>query len=534
MQKASLLCALIYRVGQLTEDYALNRSKTSISKLLDLKPESARVFTPFGYQNMHPEMVKLGDRVMVKPGEKIPLDGTVISGASSVDAAMLTGESLPVAVEIESEVFAGTVNQDGVIEIQVTKIYQDSAVAKILKLVSHANGNKAVTERFIRRFAKVYTPIVVLLGGMIAFVPSLVFGGALETWLYRGAIFLVVSCPCALVISIPLGYFGGIGGAARKGILVKGGRFLEVLTRTKTLIVDKTGTLTKGNFKVSRIKVLNGYKEDEILSTAAHLEAFSNHPIAKAVVNAYKKPVDMDLVKEVKEVPGKGIKGLYQGSEVLIGNLGMMKQNAIQVSIEKTHQTSLYLAVDGSLAGILYIEDEIKDHSKEGIQALKKLGFSRIVMLTGDQKGIAEAVGQTLGIDEVHAELLPEEKLSHVEALIEESGPVIFVGDGINDAPVLARADVGISMGELGSDVAIESSDVVLMTDEITKVAEAVKGAHFTSKIVWQNIILALGIKLVIMILGVFGIGNLWTAVFGDVGVAFLAILNAGRAIYQK
>jgi Cd2+/Zn2+-exporting ATPase len=525
---------LFYRVGQLTEDYALNRSKSNISKLLDLKPDMARIVRPDGFKEVHPEVVVIDQILSVRPGEKIPLDGEIIKGETSLDTAMLTGESLPRSVEVGDEVLAGTVNLEGVIEIRVTKSYDDSAVSKILNLVREANSNKAVTEKFITKFAKVYTPMVVVAATLLALVPPLLFGQSFDTWLYRGAIFLVVSCPCALVISIPLGYFGGLGGAARKGVLIKGGHYLEVLKKSKTLILDKTGTLTKGNFKLKDVDLHGAYSKDEILVIAAHIEAYSNHPIAKAVVEAYGHAVDMELATNIKEIPGKGLEGNFKDHKVVIGNKSLMTLKNYEIPKEKTQGTVLYVGVDHKVVAVLLIEDEIKDHSLEGINRLKKLGFDRIVMLTGDQQSIADQVAGELGIDEVYGELLPEDKLKHVEDIIEESSPVMFVGDGINDAPVLTRADVGISMGQLGSDVAIESSDVVLMQDEITKVADAVSGARFTSNIIWQNIVLALGVKAIIMVLGAIGIANLWIAVFGDVGVAFLAILNAGRAIYQK
>lgn len=522
---------LFYRVGQLTEDYALTRSKSSISKLLDLKPAFAHVKRNGLIETVDPTTVKVGDIIVVKPGEKIPLDGLIISGNSSIDSAMLTGEALPVSVEKDSEVFSGTINISAVLEIQVTNAFEDSTVAKILKMVQKANENKAETEKFITKFAKVYTPLVVIGAALLALIPPLFFGGSFETWIYRGAIFLVVSCPCALVISVPLGYFGGIGGAAKKGILVKGGHFLEVLKQAKTIVFDKTGTLTKGNFKVDHIEAFD-YSEEAILRMSASLESYSNHPIAKAVVKAYSG--EIDSVVEVVELAGKGIEGILNNQKISIGNEAMMKDVHVKIPETKQLGTTLYLAIECKLVGILHINDEIKEHTLEGLQTLKKLGVEKFVMLTGDRKYIAEDIAQKLSIDEVHSELLPGEKLAILESLMTDSSKVVFVGDGINDAPVLTRADAGIAMGNLGSDVAIESSDIVLMTDEITKVAEGIKVARYTSHIIWQNIILALGIKIIIMILGAMGIANLWIAVFGDVGVAFLAILNSGRAIYQK
>lgn len=524
---------LFYAVGQLTEDYAINRSKRSISKLLDLRPDFANVKTKDGIKKVAPSQVSIGDIIVVKPGERIPLDGIVISGDSLIDSAMLTGESLPVAAGIDSEVYSGTINMNAVIEIKVIKSFADSAVSKILSMVEKANENKAVTEKFITKFAKVYTPLVVVGAVLLAIVPPLMFGQSFDTWIYRGAIFLVVSCPCALVISVPLGYFGGIGGAAKKGILVKGGQYLEALKSAKTIVFDKTGTLTKGNFTVNDIEVLSGYTEDEILKISAHIEHYSNHPIAKAIVKAYGRPIE-EVVSKVEEVAGKGIKAVYEQKKVMIGNDALMTDHNIVVPKNFTVGTTLYLSVDSQLIGTIHINDEIKEYTIEGLKQLKDLGVERFVMLTGDRKHIADSIGQKLGIDEIHSELLPGDKLDVLESLLSEEDKIVFVGDGINDAPVLTRADVGIAMGNLGSDVAIESSDVVLMTDEITAVADGIKVSRYTSHIIWQNIILALGIKIFIMILGALGYASLWMAIFGDVGVAFLAILNSGRAIYSK
>jgi Cd2+/Zn2+-exporting ATPase len=521
---------LFYRVGQLTEEYALNRSKRSISTLLDLKPDFAHVRRG-SLVTVDPAAVKKGEIIVVKPGEKIPLDGRVIKGTTSVDSAMLTGEALPVNVSIDSEVYAGTINLSGVIEVEVINNFENSAVSKILKMVQQANENKAHTEKFITKFAKVYTPLVVLGAALLAIIPPLVFGQDFSTWVYRGAIFLVVSCPCALVISVPLGYFGGIGGAAKRGILVKGGHFLEVLKQANTIVFDKTGTLTKGNFKVDHIDTFDS-TEDEVLQLSASIETYSNHPIAKAVVEAF----DGNLldITDVEEVAGKGIRGKLKDEVVALGNEALMQMLAIDLPEHKNIGTTLFLSKDGKLIGILHINDEIKDQTIVGLKQLRKLGVKRFVMLTGDRKYIADHVGREVGISEVHAELLPGEKLEILEDILKTDKNVVFVGDGINDAPVLTRADVGIAMGNVGSDVAIESSDIVLMTDEITKVAEGVAVARNTSEIIWQNIVLALGIKGIIMILGAIGIANLWIAVFGDVGVAFIAILNSGRAIYKK
>lgn len=521
---------LFYRVGQLTEDYALNRSKRSISKLLDLKPDFAHVKRG-GLVTVNPSLVKKGEIILVKPGEKIPLDGRVIQGTSSVDSAMLTGEALPVSVEVDSEVYAGTINISNVLEIEVKSTFDNSAVSKILQMVQKANENKAETEKFITKFAKIYTPLVVIGAALLTLIPTLFFNQDFSTWVYRGAIFLVVSCPCALVISVPLGYFGGIGGAAKRGILVKGGHYLELLKNAQTIVFDKTGTLTKGNFKVDHIDVFHK-SEAYILQMSASIEHYSNHPIAKAVVASYDG--DLKELSEVKELAGKGLQGKYNEADIAIGNDALMTMLGIDIPAHKNIGTTLFLAENKLVIAILYINDEIKSKTIEGLEKLKKLGVKRFIMLTGDRQYIADHVAKEVGIEEVHAELLPGEKLDILETVLESDRNVIFVGDGINDAPVLTRADVGIAMGNVGSDVAIESSDIVLMTDEVTKVAEGIEVARNTSKIIWQNIILALGIKIVIMILGAMGIANLWIAVFGDVGVAFLAILNSGRAIYQK
>lgn len=525
---------LFYAVGQLTEEYAINRSKGSISKLLDLRPDFANLKTASGLKTVDPTSVAIDDVIVVKPGERIPLDGIVIKGETLIDSAMLTGESLPVEAKANTEVFSGTINMNAVIEVKVTRIFANSAVSKILGMVQKANENKAETEKFITKFAKVYTPIVVLSAALIAIVPPLFLGLPFETWVYRGAIFLVVSCPCALVISVPLGYFGGIGGAAKKGVLVKGGQYLEALKVAKTIVFDKTGTLTKGNFSVNKIDVTNGSTEKDILKISAHLESLSTHPIAKAIVSAYGETIDDSIIHDVVEVAGKGIKGRYDNKTVMIGNDALMTDQGIELPLHDTVGTTLYLSIEDKLEGILHISDEIKERTAEGLKELKKLGIEKFIMLTGDRQPIAESVGKELGIDTIHAELLPGDKLEILEGLLSEDDKVIFVGDGINDAPVLTRADVGIAMGDLGSDVAVESSDVVLMTDEVTAVADGIKMSRFTSKIITQNIVLALGVKLVIMILGTMGFASLWMAIFGDVGVAMMAILNSSRPVYSQ
>lgn len=525
---------LFYAVGSITEEYAINRSKRSISSLLDLRPDYANVKTNSGVKTVDPSQVKVGDIIVVKPGEKIPLDGVITSGQTTIDSAMLTGESLPRDVAENEEVYSGTINLTSVVEVKVTRIFSESAVSKILSMVQKANENKATTEKFITKFAKVYTPLVVVVALLLSVIPPLFFGQAWSTWVYRGAIFLVVSCPCALVISVPLGYFGGIGGAAKKGILVKGGQFLEVMKKTKTIVFDKTGTLTKGNFTVEKIETHGQLNEDEILEISAHIESYSNHPIAKAIVAYYEKDLDQSKVTSVTEVPGKGITAKFDGNDVMIGNDALMTMNGIDLPEHDSIGTTLYLSYNNQLEGILHISDEIKEQTVEGLEQLRNLGVEKFVMLTGDRKPIADKIGEKLGIDEIHSELLPEDKLTVLEQILEEHEDVVFVGDGINDAPVLTRADVGIAMGSLGSDVAVESSDMVLMTDEVTTVADSIKVSRRTSQIITQNIVFALGTKIIIMILGSMGMAELWTAIFGDVGVAFIAILNSGRAINSK
>lgn len=525
---------LFYRVGQLTEDYALDKSKNSISNLLDLKPDFANLKTLTGLKVVSPTSVKIGDIIVIKIGEKVPLDGHVISGESTLNTAMITGESLPSRVEIGSEVYSGTINLSGVIEVKVTKTFSNSTVSKILDLVDKASSNKAKTEKFITKFAKVYTPVVVILASLLAIVPPLLFGQEFSTWVYRGAIFLVVSCPCALVISVPLGYFGGIGGVAKAGILVKGGNFLEVLNNVGTVVVDKTGTLTKGNFKIESIESFDGFSKDDVLKYSAYLEFYSNHPIAKAVLDEFSGNINETLVTNIKEIPGKGVTANYINESVMIGNDALLLENNIEIPNHQVFGTTLYLVVNSILKGIITINDEIKEGTKEGLDRLRNLGINNIIMLTGDREYIAKKVADSLSITEVYSELLPGDKLNILEDIIEKSGKkVIFVGDGINDAPVLSRADAGVAMGMLGSDLAIESADIVLMTDEIGKIASGIKMAKFTNNIIWQNIILALGVKILIMLLSTVGLASMWLAVFGDVGVAFMAILNSGRAIYS-
>jgi Cd2+/Zn2+-exporting ATPase len=482
-----------------------------------------------------PEQIAVGDLIVVKPGEKIPLDGTVVEGTSMLDTSALTGESLRQEVSEGHTVFSGSINMNGLLTVKVTKPYGESTVSKILDLVENASSKKAPTENFITKFARVYTPTVVTVAALIAFIPPLVIKEALfSQWLYRALVFLVISCPCALVISIPLGFFGGIGGASANGILIKGGNYLEALNQVDTVVFDKTGTLTKGVFEVDKIVTFGKLSKDELLMLAAYAESFSNHPIAASVLKAYGKTVDKNLISDFKETAGFGIEASIEGKKVLLGNEKLMKKEKISFTKSDEAGTVVYLAVDGRFEGYIVISDQVKGDSKITVSTLKKSGVKKTVMLTGDKKEISERISSDLGIDQVYAELLPHEKVKVLEDLskkIPQGKKLLFVGDGINDAPVLARADIGVAMGGLGSDAAIEAADIVLMTDEPSKLISALQIASKTRSIVWQNIILALGVKAVVLVLGAGGIASMWEAVFADVGVALLAILNALRVM---
>lgn len=484
---------------------------------------------------MKPEEVKVGDRIVVKPGEKIPLDGLVIEGFSLVDTSALTGESVPRDVEAGKEVLAGFVNQNGILEIEVQKGLSESAVTKILDLVENASSRKAQTENFITKFAKYYTPAVVVLALLLAFVPPLLIPSAqLSDWVYRALVFLVISCPCALVVSIPLGFFRGIGAASKRGILVKGSNYLEALNSVSYAVFDKTGTLTKGNFTVTNIVTTSDkWSEEELLSFAALAEAHSSHPIAESIKAAYGSPLDESQIEAYEDIAGHGIKATISGSQVLAGNHRLMEREGISYEKEKRSGTVVYMAINGEFAGSILIADELKDDAIEAVSALKASGI-QTVMLTGDAKQVGTAVAQQIGIDEVHAELLPQDKVTKLEEIDQKKAPqekLLFVGDGINDTPVLARADIGIAMGGLGSDAAVEAADIVIMTDQPSKVAEAIAVAKRTRRIVWQNIAFALGVKGVFLLLGAFGIATMWEAVFSDVGVTVLAVLNAMRVM---
>lgn len=529
---------LFFKIGEFFETLAVNRSRKSIESLLDIRPDFANLKMKNTIKKVSPEQVKIGEIILVKPGEKIPLDGKVIDGASMIDTSILTGETVPRKVKIGDEVFSGAINKNGLLTVVVTKGFRESTVSKILELVEKASNKKAKTEKFITKFSRFYTPAVVASAVFLAVIPPIIIEGAtFSEWIYRAAIFLVVSCPCALVISIPLGFFGGIGGASKNGILIKGGNYLEALNKVDTIIFDKTGTLTKGVFKVTKINAVNHLVEDELLKYAAYAEYYSNHPIATSIRNFYGKKIDEKGIKNYEEIAGYGIKAVVEGKKILVGNYKLMKSNHIDYEGVYTTGTIVHIAIDGKYEGYMVISDEMKEDTMEGIKELKKLGIKNIVMLTGDHKNVAERIAKELGIDQVYAELLPHQKVEKLEQIQTRKNTkenVIFVGDGINDAPVLARADVGVAMGGLGSDAAIEAADVVLMTDEISKLSIAMKIAKRTRKIVWQNILFSLGVKGIVLILGAAGMATMWEAVFADVGVAVIAILNAMRVMHQK
>ncbi|GEK91148.1 heavy metal translocating P-type ATPase [Alkalibacterium kapii] len=526
---------VFYQIGEVFQDIAVTKSRRSISDLMDIRPDYANLVKGDTVDKVAPETVQAGDTILIRPGEKVPLDGEVIEGTSSMDTSVLTGESVPRSVKPGDTVLSGYINKNALLKLVVEKPFADSTVKKILDLVQNASGRKAPTEQFITKFARYYTPIVVIAAVMLAVIPPLLLPGAtFNEWIYRASIFLVISCPCALVISIPVGFFGGIGSASRKGILVKGSNFLEALNDLKYIVVDKTGTLTKGKFELNEIKPANGFQEAQLLESAAYAEAYSTHPIADSIRERYDQTIQKDRITAVNEIPGHGIEAEISGERVLAGNARLMERFSIDYTKAQDSGTLVYVAVNETYMGHLLISDTIKEDSAEGIKKLKKSGIEHIIMLTGDSKKIGEDVAEKLGITEVYTELLPHEKVDALEDILsrkEKNERVAFVGDGINDTPVLARSDIGIAMGGLGSDAAIEAADVVIMDDKIPKIASALKVAKNTRGIVWQNIILALGIKAVFLILGAFGIATLWEAVFADVGVTVLAVLNAMRIL---
>ncbi len=522
---------IFYQVGEFFQQLALNRSRRSIQSLLALRPEYANLKMNGEIKKVSPQDVAIGQTIVVRVGERIPLDGVVLEGRSQLDTSALTGESVPRTVEINETVLAGMINKTGSLSVKVTKSFGESSISRILELVETASSKKAQTEKFITKISSYYTPIVVFTALLVAIVPPLVFSGqTFDVWVYRALVLLVISCPCALVISIPMGYFGGIGGAAHRGVLVKGSNFLDVLTEIKTIVFDKTGTLTKGVFKVSDIVTEEGFTKAEILKLAAFVETQSSHPIAQSIIQAYREKINLADVSDFREVSGHGIKARVKGREVIIGNDRMLHAENIEHEICLVVGTVVHVAVDKRYCGYILISDELKEDAVEAIKSLRKIGIKKIVMLTGDNKFSAEVIARKLGIDSFYSELLPEDKVSYLERIqVSEGHKVAFVGDGINDAPVLARADVGIAMGALGSDVAVETADVVIMADSVSKIATAIDVAKRTRQIVWQNIWLALSVKSIFIVLGSFGIATMWEAVFADMGVAILAILNATR-----
>ncbi|MHC1682425.1 MAG: heavy metal translocating P-type ATPase [Clostridiaceae bacterium] len=521
---------LFYKAGEMFQDMSINNSRKSIRGLLNIKAEYANLLQGEKVSRVSPEDVKVGEIILIKPGERVPLDGIVVEGKSNVDTSAITGESAPKSIKIKDEILSGYINVNGVVKVKVIKKFENSTVSKIMDLVENASTRKAKTENFITKFAKIYTPFVVVTSIAIALIPTMFFNGDFHTWIYRGLVFLVVSCPCALVISIPLGFFGGIGLASKNGILIKGSNYLEGLNSIEAIVFDKTGTLTEGNFKVSKIQSFNGYNENQLLEIAASGEYLSNHIIARAIVKEYNKEIEKGLISNYTEIAGMGIRAYYKGAPLIIGNSNLMKKYNIVHNICQELGTIVYIALKNVLIGIIVINDEIKKDSKRTIEGLESFGISNIIMLSGDNYQAAQIVGKKLGIKDVHSELLPSEKVDILEKIMKDKTKnVVFVGDGINDAPVLARSNIGISMGALGSDAAVEASDIVLMVDEPSKILTAIKIARFTRKIVSENIVFALGVKLLVLILGIFGVATMWEAVFADVGVAVLAVLNSIR-----
>ena len=526
---------LFYKIGEIFQDYAVDHSRKSIADIVDIRPEFANLKKDENIEKVSPEQVNVGDIIIVKPGEKIPLDGEVIEGQSYLDTSILTGESVNKKVEEGDIVLSGSINNTSLLTIKVTKTFGQSAVSKILDLVENASSRKAPTENFITKFARYYTPVVVFSAIALAILPPVITGTYnFSEWVYRALVFLVISCPCALVVSIPLGFFGGIGAASRNGILVKGGNYLEALQDTEVVVFDKTGTLTEGVFEVSKVKTYNDIKEDELIKLASLGESFSNHPIAKSIIKYYGKDIDKKEIKEYEEISGHGVRTLLGEDELLVGNHKLMESNGVEYEKANEYGTVVYVSLNKKYYGYIIISDKIKEDSKKTIRELKNKGIKKTVMLTGDNKLAGEKIGKELSLDEVHTDLLPENKIEEIEKLFSQKsskGKLVFVGDGVNDAPVLARADIGIAMGGLGSDAAIEASDIVIMQDNPFKIIKGIEIAKRTKKIVWQNIIFSLGIKLVVLILGALGFANMWAAVFADVGVTLIAVLNSMRAL---
>lgn len=528
---------LFYQVGELFQSYAVGKSRKSIASLMDIRPDYANVKKGDELVKVDPDEVQIGDIIVIKAGEKIPLDGKVIEGSSMIDTSALTGESVPREVEVGSDILSGCININGVITAEVTKEFGESTVSKILDLVENASSKKSNSEQFITKFARYYTPVVVIIAVFLAIIPPLVIDGAtFSDWIYRALAFLVVSCPCALVISIPLSFFGGIGGASKKGVLVKGSNYLEALAETEIVVFDKTGTLTKGVFNVQEIHP-EGVSKEELLELTAHAETYSNHPISLSLKRAYSKEIDNGRISDVEEISGHGVIATVDGKKVMAGNIKLMKMMDIPYFKGELIGTIVHVAVNNKYIGYIVIADEVKEDSAQAIKELKAANIKQTVMLTGDNKSIGSKVAKELGLDKVYAELLPADKVEKLEELFSQKskkGKLAFVGDGINDAPVLARADIGIAMGGLGSDAAIEAADVVIMTDEPSKIATTMKISKKTLKIAHQNIVFAIGIKIIVLILSAFGITTMWAAIFADVGVTIIAVLNAFRALNVK
>ena len=525
---------IFYNVGELFEDYAVGKSKKSIIQLMNIKPKIANLKQGKEIKTVEPEELKIGDIIVVKAGEKIPVDGVVINGQTTINTAALTGESVPRKVKVDDEVFAGCINESDVIEIKVTKEFKDTAINEIIELVKNSNKAKSKTELFITKFAKVYTPIVVVLALMLAFIPPIFVGFQnLGEWVKRALVFLVTSCPCAIVLSVPLGYFAGIGKAGKEGVLIKGSNYLDILTKANTMVLDKTGTITKGNFEVSKIILAEEIKEEELLEIAAVAESMSNHPIAKSIINRVNKKVNQEEIEEYKEIAGMGIKSKYHGEEIVAGNAKLLEKEEIKYYPCNEIGAIVYVAKNKKYLGAIVISDTIKADSREAIEGFKKNGISKICMLTGDNKEIAENIAKQVGIEEVHCNLLPGEKVKELQKLKNEQNIIIAIGDGINDSPILAEADIGASMGLNGQDLAIETSDIVIMDGKLSSFNKAIKVSKRTKKIIMQNICFALGIKVIVLVLGAFGISTMWEAVFADVGVTFITVLNSLR-VFKK
>ena len=527
---------LFYQVGELFQSYAVDKSRKSIASLMDIRPDYANIEKDGKVLKVDPDDVNIGDIIIIKPGEKVPLDGIVIEGNTSIDTKALTGESLPREIVPGDEILSGSINISGLVKVKVSKEYGESTVSKILDLVENASSKKSKSENFITKFAKYYTPIVVIIAVLLVVVPVVFFGGEFSDWIYRALSFLVVSCPCALVISIPLSFFGGIGGASKMGILIKGSNYLEAIASTEIIVFDKTGTLTEGTFEVQKVNAKE-IDENDLVEIAAYAECYSNHPISLSIKRAYGKQIDKSKIKSTEELSGRGIVAIINGKNVLVGNEKLLNENNIEFEKNNDLGTILYVAIDNKYVGNIVIADKIKEDAKDSIMSLKKSNIKQAVMLTGDRKAVGENVAGILGIDKVYTELLPDGKVEKVEELLKkksEKGKLAFVGDGINDAPVLALADIGIAMGGLGADSAIEAADIVLMTDEPSKIVDTIKLSKRTMKIVKENIIFAISIKVLVLILSAIGISTMWEAVFADVGVSIIAILNALRVLNVK